>query len=428
MKIITVEHLSKYYTIGHDRNSGVIRYKTFRESMMSAGRSLYQRLRHPLSPNREQVELEEFRALDDVSFEVEQGDRIGIIGRNGAGKSTLLKLLCRITEPTKGRITMRGRVASLLEVGTGFHPELSGRENIYLNGAILGMKRAEIKRKFDEIVDFSGVEKFLDTPVKRYSSGMYVRLAFAVAAHLESEILLIDEVLAVGDAEFQKKCLGKMDDISKNEGRTILFVSHNMGAIKNLCNLVLFLKQGRKEALLDKVDEVIAQYLMKPQLNCPLWKNDGSFYDHSFTPEKMYLIDEGGNITNMVSRSRKYNLVIEATINKIDPSLNFGVSILSSSGTIAFSTWIRDLPQGKDLIILGQNRYSFELPTAILNNGKYSILLSAGLDNIRTIIPVDADMVNLSFEVSDNLGLAFGGTVRRGIFFQLIPWERQAGD
>lgn len=259
MKIITVEHLSKYYTIGHDRNSGVIRYKTFRESMMSAGRSLYQRLRHPLSPNREQVELEEFRALDDVSFEVEQGDRIGIIGRNGAGKSTLLKLLCRITEPMKGRITMRGRVASLLEVGTGFHPELSGRENIYLNGAILGMKRAEIKRKFGEIVDFSGVEKFLDTPVKRYSSGMYVRLAFAVAAHLESEILLIDEVLAVGDAEFQKKCLGKMDDISKNEGRTILFVSHNMGAIHNLCIKGIFLKQG-KIAFYGDIDKTLELY------------------------------------------------------------------------------------------------------------------------------------------------------------------------
>ena len=263
MKIITVEHLSKYYTIGHDRDSGVIRYKTFRESMMSAGRSLYQRLRHPLSPNREQVELEEFKALDDVSFKVEQGDRIGIIGRNGAGKSTLLKLLCRITEPTKGRITMRGRVASLLEVGTGFHPELSGRENIYLNGAILGMKRAEIKRKFDEIVDFSGVEKFLDTPVKRYSSGMYVRLAFAVAAHLESEILLIDEVLAVGDAEFQKKCLGKMDDISKNEGRTILFVSHNMGAVTQICNRGIFLLGGNKKnegSSMDMVNNYLSYY------------------------------------------------------------------------------------------------------------------------------------------------------------------------
>ena len=259
MKIITVEHLSKYYTIGHDRNSGAVRYMTFRESMMSAGRSLYQRLRHPLSPNREQVELEEFKALDDVSFEVEQGDRIGIIGRNGAGKSTLLKLLCRITEPTKGRITMRGRVASLLEVGTGFHPELSGRENIYLNGAILGMKRAEIKRKFDEIVDFSGVEKFLDTPVKRYSSGMYVRLAFAVAAHLESEILLIDEVLAVGDAEFQKKCLGKMDDISKNEGRTILFVSHNMGAVRKLCNESILLQNG-KIVSTGNVEPIISKY------------------------------------------------------------------------------------------------------------------------------------------------------------------------
>lgn len=261
MKIITVEHLSKCYTIGHDRNSGAIRYKTFRESMMSAGRSLYQRLCHPLSPNREQVELEEFRALDDVSFEVEQGDRIGIIGRNGAGKSTLLKLLCRITEPTKGRITMHGRAASLLEVGTGFHPELSGRENIYLNGAILGMKRAEIKRKFDEIVDFSGVEKFLDTPVKRYSSGMYVRLAFAVAAHLESEILLIDEVLAVGDAEFQKKCLGKMDDISKTEGRTILFVSHNMHAVKELCSEGILLSDGSLVTHDSNINSVIDRYL-----------------------------------------------------------------------------------------------------------------------------------------------------------------------
>ena len=179
-------------------------------------------------------EIEEFWAVQNVSFEIKKGEAIGIIGRNGAGKSTLLKLLSRITEPTAGRIEMHGRVASLLEVGTGFHPELTGRENIYLNGAVLGMTRVEIKQKFDEIVEFSGIEKFLDTPVKRYSSGMYVRLAFAVAAHLEPEILVVDEVLAVGDAEFQKKCLGKMEDVSKNQGRTVLFVSHNMGVIAQL--------------------------------------------------------------------------------------------------------------------------------------------------------------------------------------------------
>ncbi len=183
-------------------------------------------------------------SLKDINFEIEQGDAVGIIGRNGAGKSTLLKILSRVTSPTTGKISGRGRIASLLEVGTGFHPELTGRENIYLNGAILGMRKKEIARKFDEIVDFAGVERYVDTPVKRYSSGMYVRLAFAVAAHLESEILIVDEVLAVGDAEFQKKCLGKMGEVSKGEGRTVLFVSHNMGAVKTLCNKGILLTQG----------------------------------------------------------------------------------------------------------------------------------------------------------------------------------------
>jgi lipopolysaccharide transport system ATP-binding protein len=199
-------------------------------------------------------------SLRDVSFDIEQGDSVGIIGRNGAGKSTLLKILSRVTAPTTGSLKVKGRIASLLEVGTGFHPDLSGRDNIYLNGAILGMRKHEIKRKFDEIVDFAGVERYIDTPVKRYSSGMYVRLAFAVAAHLESEILIVDEVLAVGDAEFQKKCLGKMGDISKGEGRTILFVSHNMGAINQLCNSAVLLSKG----LLDytgKSDSVVRRYL-----------------------------------------------------------------------------------------------------------------------------------------------------------------------
>ncbi len=203
---------------------------------------------------------EEFYALMDINFEIQQGDRVGIIGRNGAGKSTLLKVLSRITEPTTGKITINGRVASLLEVGTGFHPELTGRENVYLNGAILGMSRQEIKTKFDEIVDFAGIEKFLDTPVKRYSSGMYVRLAFAVAAHLEPEILIVDEVLAVGDAEFQKKCLGKMEAVSKNEGRTVLFVSHDLAAITNLCMQSILLNKG---SIVSKGDtaSVINNYL-----------------------------------------------------------------------------------------------------------------------------------------------------------------------
>ncbi len=199
-------------------------------------------------------------SLQDLNFEIQQGDAVGIIGRNGAGKSTLLKILSRITTPTTGKIYIKGRVASLLEVGTGFHPELTGRENIYLNGAILGMRNSEIDRKFDEIVDFSGVERYIDTPVKRYSSGMYVRLAFAVAAHLESEILIVDEVLAVGDAEFQKKCLGKMTEVSKLEGRTVIFVSHNMGSIQQLCNKSLLLNQG-KSISLDSTNKVINTYL-----------------------------------------------------------------------------------------------------------------------------------------------------------------------
>lgn len=201
-------------------------------------------------------------SLRDINFEIEQGDAVGIIGRNGAGKSTLLKLLSKVTKPTTGKIHTNGRIASLLEVGTGFHPEMTGRENVYLNGAILGMTRKEIKRKFDEIVDFSGVERYIDTPVKRYSSGMYVRLAFAVAAHLESEILIVDEVLAVGDAEFQKKCLGKMGDVTKGEGRTVLFVSHNLAAVRRLCDKGILLKNG-KIISTGKMDNVLNRYDME---------------------------------------------------------------------------------------------------------------------------------------------------------------------
>lgn len=234
--VISVSGLGKRYVIGHEA-----RHDTFRDTLahgaVGALRRLFRR-----TPTRT---TEEFWALRDVSFEVNQGDVVGIIGRNGAGKSTLLKILSRITEPTTGSVRLRGRVASLLEVGTGFHPELSGRENIYLNGAILGMSRAEIARKFDEIVAFAEVERFLDTPVKHYSSGMYVRLAFAVAAHLEPEILIVDEVLAVGDTQFQQKCLGKMRHVAHDAGRTVLFVSHNMAAVQQLCRHALLLRQGQ---------------------------------------------------------------------------------------------------------------------------------------------------------------------------------------
>src|SRR5450631_2325590 len=238
--IIKVENLSKRFVIHHEAPE---RYTTLRDTVVKRARKIIS-FPSKMKSGQNNSRNEEFWALKDVNFEINQGDRVGIIGRNGAGKSTWLKILSRITEPSKGRVTIHGRSASLLEVGTGFHPELSGRENIYLNGAILGMSRADIRRKFDEIVAFAEVEKFLDTPVKRYSSGMYVRLAFAVAANLEPEILIVDEVLAVGDVEFQKKCIGKMEDVSNNEGRTVIFVSYNMEALSRLCKTALLLEKG----------------------------------------------------------------------------------------------------------------------------------------------------------------------------------------
>ncbi|MGH1393717.1 MAG: polysaccharide ABC transporter ATP-binding protein, partial [Trichormus sp.] len=237
--VIRVENLGKKYIIGHQQQE---KYTALRDVIANKFKSMGS-LINPKAKVKN-PHHEEFWAIKDVSFEIKQGDRVGIIGHNGAGKSTLLKILSRITEPTTGQIKIKGRVASLLEVGTGFHPELTGRENIYLNGAILGMSKFEIKRKFDEIVAFAELEKFLDTPVKRYSSGMYVRLAFAVAAHLEPDILVVDEVLAVGDVKFQKKCLGKMEDVGQ-EGRTILFVSHNLGILQTLCDRGILLKKGK---------------------------------------------------------------------------------------------------------------------------------------------------------------------------------------
>ena len=256
---ITAHNISKQYRLGevgtgtlmHDLNRSWAKLRGKEDPFLKIGES---------NDRTAKGESDYVWSLKDINFEIEKGDAVGIIGRNGAGKSTLLKLLSRVTKPTTGHFEVQGRIASLLEVGTGFNPEMTGRENIFLNGAILGMRRNEIKRKFDEIVDFAGVERYIDTPVKRYSSGMYVRLAFAVAAHLESEILIVDEVLAVGDAEFQKKCLGKMGDVSKGEGRTVLFVSHNMAAVKTLCNNGILLQNGLVSYVGD-VDSCVSNYL-----------------------------------------------------------------------------------------------------------------------------------------------------------------------
>lgn len=262
--IIKVDNLSKKYIISHQQKE---RYTALRDVITNGVTTFGKKLLSPFTFRHltSSGSKEDFFALNDITFEIKQGDRVGVIGRNGAGKSTLLKILSRITEPTTGRIEITGQVASLLEVGTGFHPELTGRENIFLNGAILGMSKTDIKKRFDEIVDFAEIERFLDTPVKRYSSGMYVRLAFAVAAHLEPDILIVDEVLAVGDAQFQKKCLGKMEEVGK-EGRTILFVSHKMGTVLHLCNSCILLKAGEIE-LMGNSNKVIDHYYNNSSVN-----------------------------------------------------------------------------------------------------------------------------------------------------------------
>ena len=277
-KIITVENLSKSYFVGH-QSVHRERYTALRDVIARESGNLVRKA-VDLVRGRQIIqgdEIEEFWALKNVNFEVKQGEVVGIIGRNGAGKSTLLKILSRITEPTSGRVVLRGRVASLLEIGTGFHPELTGRENIFLNGAILGMSQREIRKKFDEIVAFSEIERFLDTPVKRYSSGMYVRLAFAVAAHLEPEILVVDEVLAVGDADFQKKCLGKMDEVSRREGRTVLFVSHNLAAIAELADRGIVLNSG----------SIVA--------NCPVTDAIATYLSHGSSNQAVYVAPPSTN-------------------------------------------------------------------------------------------------------------------------------------
>ena len=332
-EIITVENISKKYIITHQKRE---RYQTIQEETIKIAKKGVKKILSPfISRYKDSTpSKEEFWALKDINFTINEGDRVGIIGRNGAGKSTLLKILSRITEPTTGKFTARGRIASLLEVGTGFHPELTGRENIFLNGSILGMTRNEIKKKFDEIVEFAEVERFLDTPVKRYSSGMYVRLAFAVAAHLEPEILIIDEVLAVGDAQFQKKCLGKMEEVSKGEGRTVLFVSHNMGAIKNLCNKSLFLNNGQL-ILYDNTDKIIKKYLSNQDYSNNIeldLKNIARNSGYKKFINKVWLENENGIKTNIILMGCKFKICFSFILDKRYINLGFGIGINSLDG------------------------------------------------------------------------------------------------
>lgn len=328
-------------------------------------------------------------SLKDLNFEIEQGEAVGIIGRNGAGKSTLLKILSRVTAPTRGSVKIKGRIASLLEVGTGFHPDLSGRENIYLNGAILGMRKDEIKRKFDEIVDFSGVERYIDTPVKRYSSGMYVRLAFAVAAHLESEIMIVDEVLAVGDAEFQKKCLGKMGDVSKGEGRTVLFVSHNMSAISTLCSKAIILNNGHITYNGD-VAEAINKYMNDELMDeRTVW--EGNEGDENLMVTRSWVRCK--NQFNSFQTDADIEIGITYEVLKPILGLILGFTLYSEFGQeLAFVQYDDVRSDAPETIPPGQYTKKFVIPGNTLAYGSYKIEFDAGIHFVKKIISTQCSL------------------------------------
>lgn len=416
--IIEVENISKLYHLG------AIGATTFYESLDRLWRRkktvpATDKKKSAISPDDPQAgpEPNSIWALKDVSFSVQQGDIVGIIGRNGAGKSTLLKLLSRITEPTSGQAILRGRTSSLLEVGTGFHPELTGRENVFLNGAILGMRRSEIKRKFDEIVAFAELEKFIDTPVKRYSSGMYVRLAFAVAAHLEPEILLVDEVLAVGDVQFQKKCLGKMGEVAKG-GRTILFVSHNMTSISMLCNKGIFLKHGRVIPARD-LDECIKLYIDDPDLkracswtgaegNDAVMLNSFSIYQDGDKHESTFVTHKDTKIT------LSYELAhhIEGLI--------VGIAISSGKGTNLAYTRVDDFIADESYARAGSHEKTLVIPANTFADGVFSFTVDMGIHNIARIVDKSflVDFVNVQ-----GVGRKYlTGNIYSGIFRPLWTW------
>jgi len=415
--VIVTEGLSKKYVIDHQQRD---RNVDLRDVLSNGARRITQKLIHPFSESRIDPRHEEFWALKNLSFEVKLGDRVGIIGRNGAGKSTLLKILSRITEPTSGRISIAGRVASLLEVGTGFHPELTGRENIYLNGAIMGMSKVEIKRKFDEIVAFADIDKFLDTPVKRYSSGMYVRLAFSVAAHLEPEILIIDEVLAVGDAQFQKKCLGKMDEAGK-EGRTILFVSHNMGVISQLCSSCVWLDEGEIKNI-GPTQSVIGEYLLG---GISELSGEITFPDDVEKPaqfHKISLLNNDGVAAQKFDCDHNITIELEILVRKKVPGL-YGYLLLSKSdGTriLVSDSYDASAVNPFDDLQIGMNTVVINIPARTLGHGDYLLqtnLASHMADNFF----VDESGVACSFSLDDFTSKR--GNQREGHFSALLPWK-----
>ena len=414
--VITVENLGKLYRIRHQQQGGQ-RYKALRDVLADGTKSVARRLwsltKKRKAESQKQKWVEDFWALKDVSFEVKQGETLGIIGRNGAGKSTLLKILSRITEPTEGRVRIKGRVASLLEVGTGFHPELTGRENIFLNGAILGMSRVEIRNKFEEIVAFAEVEKFLDTPVKRYSSGMYVRLAFAVAAHLDPEVLIVDEVLAVGDAEFQKKCLGKMSRLSSKEGRTVLFVSHNIEAVLKLCSRGILMNKGQVLAAAE-TNTIVAQYLKTTRISRPtvdLQKKSRP----SNPPRKAWIVAAiASGQSKTWSFAFKEHLSIDLQVVAIEAfeNIELGIGVFSSRG-FEIASWTSTCSQVNLPLKAGLNTLRAEYMNLDFLPGQY--YLGIGLRSDRVLQDYLPEAVWFEVLVSDVSAQAnthtFGGVL-----------------
>ncbi len=425
--VIKVENLGKRYTIGHQANKDG--RTTFREALIGNARSLWKKT-VDLARGKAIIQgdmQEDIWALRNVSFEIRRGEAMGIIGRNGAGKSTLLKILSRITEPTEGRVTIRGRVASLLEVGTGFHSELTGRENIYLNGTILGMTRAEIKRKFEEIVSFAEVEKYLDTPVKRYSSGMYVRLAFAVAAHLDPEILLVDEVLAVGDVQFQRKCIGKMGDVTR-AGRTVLFVSHNMAAVRNFCPLALLLKSGRLQVT-GPAHSVISEYEnMESGSTGAEWvAADCLSTDQEVWLKKIEIVDQDHRKKNVFSSSDAILIKLTVAVNKPDENLKIGFD-LTRDGMILFRSEQVDTLHSPILLTEGTHTLVCRIPPDILWEGDYGVAPLISIHLVKWILKDSDPLVRFSvaFDGSrSHFHLLITEKNHPGVIFPQLKWSKE---
>ncbi len=424
--IIEGENISKSYRLGQ------IGATKLKDEMQRFWARIRNRTHHDHSgTGLQHASNDLFWALEDVSFSLNEGDVLGIVGKNGAGKSTILKIMSRITEPTSGTIKLRGRVASLLEVGTGFHPDLTGRENVFLNGAILGMTKREVQEKYDEIIAFSEIEQFIDTPVKRYSSGMFVRLAFAVAAHLDPEILIIDEVLSVGDASFQKKCLGKMNDLSGNQGRTVLFVSHNMNAVENICDHCLYLESGRVKGFGSDVGGLIRSYLQETTVNTLSveWVNNGGEWENDrFMPERFYLSDESGRPLDLPVRNDSSIWVsVEGTVLKPGPGIQVGYGLFHVSGPMLYWSTNRDLPESQwQELASGKCVLRSRIPVRFLNEGEYRLDLFLGLYHRQWFCEPGVNSPSIRLEIKGGLSDSpYWVEGRPGIIAPVTAWNLQ---